>query len=831
MTEQLRAVSLLLVALLPVFCRGDLSAAVQVGREGVSGSVNFTQEHEGSGVTVSLQLDGIGSEIVQLAIHSLPFPPSSPNPCQLVGPVFRDVGTANTQGSMNCTNISLYGRESIVGRSLMITAINNSLSIYICANIRPPTNSMVLWAPFRSNNVTNGNVFLWKQTVYVSLVTETSSSELPWAILSPTSECAIAPGNIYNPDGVSGECSSDNVSGCMEGDLGGKNGCLSVENGSVRAVVNDPGLDISGVEGLILAVGTQCATIQTFPSLRVVGVAGEGGVVLTQSSPLDATEVNLTGSNGLTLEINTLPPRTECSSTEGIFDPRGAGSPSQGSTLDFYPFGNLTGKAGGRVVYSDPFLPLTGDDSVVGRSLVVKRTDGSISGCGILQYDDYIIEIRADLAIEGFSGIVVFSQRASDPFSQTIITVETNISADIEVFTPTPMRTSLEATPTTTFLIATTNVLSTPSPTPSSLSPSLLLPYETSSVVLATSPFPLLSSSPFPLLSSSPVLFLMPDTFTPVSTVAPGQQRRRRRETGEYNWSLRQRSGGVSGEPEDCAQLPIIGSSSEGCSRSSPLSCASGDLSTKHGPLSPGPMPAIFHDPFLPLSGPQSVGSAVLFLEPANGVGESACVLVTMVTSATPTPTPMLSSVELRTSSQSRSSVATSTLPSSSVVATTIPPTRQQTGDDVDIVLIGAIVGGVVAAALVLTVLVLCLCLCIRRLRSGRVDLNKQDKKNGRDVELGHYQQKPQIGSDHYRAVSSYHPQTSDSGDLALEEGEWVTLLEAPPGGQWWRGQTAAGEGWFPKSHVQLVDREAEHRKAEEGELVISSSSGFVSER
>ncbi|CAI8040465.1 hypothetical protein GBAR_LOCUS22547 [Geodia barretti] len=195
-----------------------------------------------------------------------------------------------------------------------------------------------------------------------------------------------------------------------------------------------------------------------------------------------------------------------------------------------------------------------------------------------------------------------------------------------------------------------------------------------------------------------------------------------------------------------------------------------------------------------------------------------------MVTSATPTPTPMLSSVELRTSSQSRSSVATSTLPSSSVVATTIPPTRQQTGDDVDIVLIGAIVGGVVAAALVLTVLVLCLCLCIRRLRSGRVDLNKQDKKNGRDVELGHYQQKPQIGSDHYRAVSSYHPQTSDSGDLALEEGEWVTLLEAPPGGQWWRGQTAAGEGWFPKSHVQLVDREAEHRKAEEENFKLAAA-------
>ena len=45
-----------------------------------------------------------------------------------------------------------------------------------------------------------------------------------------------------------------------------------------------------------------------------------------------------------------------------------------------------------------------------------------------------------------------------------------------------------------------------------------------------------------------------------------------------------------------------------------------------------------------------------------------------------------------------------------------------------------------------------------------------------------------------------------------------MTLVEAPPGGKWWRGQATAGEGWFPKSHVQFVDRDAERRKAEEGE-------------
>ena len=47
-----------------------------------------------------------------------------------------------------------------------------------------------------------------------------------------------------------------------------------------------------------------------------------------------------------------------------------------------------------------------------------------------------------------------------------------------------------------------------------------------------------------------------------------------------------------------------------------------------------------------------------------------------------------------------------------------------------------------------------------------------------------------------------------------------MTLLEAPYGGEWWRGQASAGVGWFPKSHVEYVDRETERKKSEEGECV-----------
>lgn len=47
-----------------------------------------------------------------------------------------------------------------------------------------------------------------------------------------------------------------------------------------------------------------------------------------------------------------------------------------------------------------------------------------------------------------------------------------------------------------------------------------------------------------------------------------------------------------------------------------------------------------------------------------------------------------------------------------------------------------------------------------------------------------------------------------------------MTLLEAPYGGEWWRGQGKSGEGWFPKSHVEYVDRETERKKAVEGLLI-----------
>ena len=70
----------------------------------------------------------------------------------------------------------------------------------------------------------------------------------------------------------------------------------------------------------------------------------------------------------------------------------------------------------------------------------------------------------------------------------------------------------------------------------------------------------------------------------------------------------------------------------------------------------------------------------------------------------------------------------------------------------------------------------------------------------------------------HYRALHNYAPQNPD--DLELEQGVWVTLLETPAGGGWWKGQVEeGGEGWFPRTYVEYVDIEAEKKRQQDGEF------------
>ena len=460
-------------------------------------------------------------------------------------------------------NLTLFGTESIVGRSLLITVDNTP----VCSNIGYPEGTLLLFAPFRTQLV--GNVYLRQHgdssttSISVSLTVTGPTSLLQWAILpSADSECTIS-GMAYSLGGVAvgGEdCSPMNQSACEVGDLGGKNGNLTVEGGEVRELITDTNLPLAGLAGLPIAIREEggsaaCAVLLEYrPVSAVAEVSGGGGagrVEFEQISPTDLTMVSVSGLEWREYWIGQLPPRqdSDCNSTGGIFDPRGVGS-SQGLTGDSYQFGDLSGKFGNSTMYSDPYLPLTGRDSIIGRSVV---TD-SAQLCSPIRYSGPVERITFSVASADFTGTLTLTQPADSPYADTIISVETNFSPDIQVSSSSV---SSQVIPT-----ATPSSL-TPSQAPST--PSLLMPFP-SSPPLPSSTVPITSSS-IPMVDDSTIL--MPMVMLEQTPVMEGGGRRRRDngdDTGrvkradmslQFSWSLRRLPAG--GFVSDCSNLDLIG--------------------------------------------------------------------------------------------------------------------------------------------------------------------------------------------------------------------------------------------------------------------------------
>jgi len=126
--------------------------------------------------------------------------------------------------------------------------------------------------------------------------------------------------------------------------------------------------------------------------------------------------------------------------------------------------------------------------------------------------------------------------------------------------------------------------------------------------------------------------------------------------TAPFGWSLRAPPANGQ-DPADCASRPVAGDAPSNpalCTRDMPLACSSGDLTAKHGTLDlpldqNGMFRAVFTDPNLPLTGPQSPfdpasSPPALLVQPMSGggsqSGDAACVVAVDVSEPPPSAPP-----------------------------------------------------------------------------------------------------------------------------------------------------------------------------------------------
>jgi Cu/Zn superoxide dismutase len=96
------------------------------------------------------------------------------------------------------------------------------------------------------------------------------------------------------------------------------------------------------------------------------------------------------------IHVNPVPDNGDCAGTGGHYDPYGRGSNSTCTheTLENCEMGDLSGKWGklnansigvvDRISYIDPTLSLTGEHSIVGRSVVIHNPKGDRIACGTI---------------------------------------------------------------------------------------------------------------------------------------------------------------------------------------------------------------------------------------------------------------------------------------------------------------------------------------------------------------------------------------------------------------------------------------------------------------
>lgn len=203
---------------------------------------------------------------------------------------------------------------------------------------------------------------------------------------------------------------------------------------------------------VLLRMGSSfsCAQIYDVPEKQIGAVVNMKGIKghfsFRQASPFDATEVRVHLSNlqsrvgpyhvhNFPVPSVRLPLSSLCSNDNvgGHWNPFGINTsdPSYpkvpGSTHDRYEIGDLsakhmplTGKNNSNMVFTDFNLPLFGQNSIVGRSVVIHQNNGSRYICASISYPGEVVVARATFR-SPVVGEIWFTQLKNNPLSDVSI--------------------------------------------------------------------------------------------------------------------------------------------------------------------------------------------------------------------------------------------------------------------------------------------------------------------------------------------------------------------------------------------------------------------------
>ncbi|XP_033102965.1 uncharacterized protein LOC117105796 isoform X1 [Anneissia japonica] len=369
-------------------------------------------------------------------------------------------------------NLPLYGRNSIIGRSVVIHFSSDG-SRWVCGTIGYPGEVKTVYGKFQTpvvgsimfrqlvdDPLSDTSVFI--DVTYANGSPTTSNhnwhvhiSKVGSDMMTDTDVCKSCKGhsnpfNVYL-DNYSG-CNAEFPMRCEVGDLSNKHGKLAIAesmNTKVGKIFGtDVQLPLSGfgtIESMSIVIHVAdsgaprmaCTNLYTLePKVLSTGTWTEGPangeMRFTQNSKYDLTksEINMQNlgnlAGGYHVHLLPVPMKAEspCSvmSVQNHFNPFNASTPANG-TDDMYEVGDLSNKYGSfagvdsvNAVYHDANLPLFGPLSVVGRSIVIHRNDetGSRWMCSTLEEElpegTFVIEAESEMNGEMFSGYIKMRQ-------------------------------------------------------------------------------------------------------------------------------------------------------------------------------------------------------------------------------------------------------------------------------------------------------------------------------------------------------------------------------------------------------------------------------------